>query len=138
MRKRIVLISCVSKKLSHRAKVKNLYVSTLFKYNLKYANTLGTDSIYVLSAKHGLLSLDQEIEPYEQTLNNMHANDVKEWANKVIRQLTAVTLLEEDEFIFLAGNKYRKYLLPHIKNVQIPLEGLRIGKQLQRLKELTS
>ena len=68
----------------------------------------------------------------------MHANDVKEWANKVIRQLTAVTLLEEDEFIFLAGNKYRKYLLPHIKNVQIPLEGLRIGKQLQRLKELTS
>ena len=138
MRKRIVLISCVSKKLSHRAKVKNLYVSTLFKYNLKYANTLGADSIYVLSAKHGLLSLDQEIEPYEQTLNNMHANEVKDWANKVIRQLIIVTSLEEAEFIFLAGNKYRKYLLPHIKNVQIPLEGLRIGKQLKRLKELTS
>lgn len=138
MRKRIVLISCVSKKLSHLAKVKNLYVSTLFKYNLKYANTLGADSIYVLSAKHGLLSLDQEIEPYEQTLNNMHANEVKDWANKVIRQLIIVTSLEEAEFIFLAGNKYRKYLLPHIKNVQIPLEGLRIGKQLKRLKELTS
>lgn len=138
MRKRIVLISCVSKKLPHSAKVKNLYISTLFKLNLKYANTLSTDSIYILSAKHGLLSLNQEIEPYEQTLNNMHANEVKEWANKVKQQLTAITLLEEDEFIFLAGDKYRKYLLPHIKHVQIPLEGLRIGKQLQRLKGLTS
>lgn len=138
MRKRIVLISCVSKKLPHRAKVKNLYVSTLFKYNLKYANTLGADSIYILSAKHGLLSLNEEIEPYELTLNNMPANEVKKWANKVKQQLTAVTLLDEDEFIFLAGDKYRKYLLPHIKHVQIPLVGLRIGKQLQRLKELTS
>ncbi len=138
MRKRIVLISCVSKKLPHSAEVKNLYISTLFKFNLKYANTLGADSIYILSAKHGLISLNEEIEPYELTLNNMPSNEIKEWANKVKQQLTAITLLEEDEFIFLAGDKYRKYLLPHIKHVQIPFEGLRIGKQLQKLKVLTS
>jgi hypothetical protein len=137
MSKRIVLISCVSQKVSHRAKVKDLYVSTLFRLNLKYAERLKPDAIYILSAKHGLLSLEQEIEPYEQTLNNMRTAEIKEWAGKVLSQLNAVAILDEAEFIFLAGDKYRKYLLPHIKNAEVPLKGLRIGEQLQRLKELT-
>lgn len=137
MIKRIVLISCVSQKLPYRAKAKDLYISTLFKLNLKYAHALGADSIYILSAKYGLLSLNQEIEPYEKTLNNMRATEIKDWASKVLRQLKAIVSLDETEFLFLAGDKYRKYLLPHIKNVRIPLEGLRIGEQLKRLKELT-
>jgi hypothetical protein len=138
MRKKIVLISCVSQKLPHRAKARDLYVSTLFKLNLKYANSLSPNEIYVLSAKHGLLELEREIEPYEQTLNNMRTAEIKEWANNVLQQLRSVASLEEAEFIFLAGDKYRKYLLPHIKNAVVPLEGLRIGEQLQRLKELTA
>ena len=138
MSKRIVLISCVSKKLSHNAKAKDLYISTLFKLNLKYAEKLEPDKIFVLSAKYGLLPLDQEIEPYEQTLNNMRSSDVKEWANRVLEQINDVCSIDETEFTFLAGEKYRKYLMPHIKNAQIPLEGLRIGEQLQRLKALTS
>lgn len=113
-------------------------MSTLFKLNLKYANSLSPSEIYVLSAKHGLLELEREIEPYEQTLNNMRAAEIKEWANNVLQQLSSVVSLEEAEFIFLAGDKYRKYLLPHIKNAVIPLKGLRIGEQLQRLKELTA
>lgn len=138
MRKKIVLISCVSQKLQLRAKARDLYVSTLFKLNLKYANSLNPNEIYVLSAKHGLLELEREIEPYEQTLNNMRTAEIKEWANNVLQQLRSVAPLEEAEFIFLAGDKYRKYLLPHIKNAVAPLEGLRIGEQLQRLKELTT
>ena len=138
MSKRIVLISCVSKKLSRNAKAKDLYISTLFKLNLKYAEKLEPDKIFVLSAKYGLLPLDQEIEPYEQTLNNMRSSDVKEWANRVLEQINDVCSIDETEFTFLAGEKYRKYLMPHIKNAQIPLEGLRIGEQLQRLKALTS
>ncbi len=115
-----------------------MYVSTLFKLNFKYANSLSPNEIYVLSAKHGLLELEREIEPYEQTLNNMRTDEIKEWANKVLKQLRSVASLEEAEFIFLAGEKYRKYLLPQIKNTVVPLEGLRIGEQLQRLKELTA
>lgn len=138
MQKKIVLISCVSKKLQHKAKAKDIYVSTLFKLNLKYANSLCPDSIYILSAKYGLLSLEQEIEPYEQTLNNMPTRDIQVWASQVLRELNAITSLDENEFIFLAGEKYRKYLLSQIRNVQVPLKGLRIGEQLQRLKELTT
>jgi hypothetical protein len=108
MNKRIVLISCVSQKLSHRAKVRDIYVSTLFKLNLKYAGSLNPDGVYVLSAKHGLFDLEQEIEPYEQTLNNMKSKEIRLWADKVLRQLNEAASLEESEFVFLAGDKYRK------------------------------
>ena len=138
MSKRIVLISCVSKKLLSVAKTKDLYISTLFKLNLQYAKKLEPDSIFVLSAKYVLLPLNKEIEPYEQTLNNMRSNEVKEWANRVLDQIKEVCSIDETEFTFLSGKKYRKYLLPHMKNVQIPLKGLPVGKQLQRLKELIS
>ena len=138
MKKRIVLISCVSKKLTHRAKAKDLYISTLFKLNLKYAEKLNPDDIFILSAKYGLLPLDREIEPYEQTLNNMRSNEIRQWAHLVLEKLNSVCPIDETEFIFLAGDKYRKYLLPHMRHCQSPLNGLRIGEQLQKLKELTS
>jgi hypothetical protein len=105
---------------------------------LKYANKLNPDGIYILSAKYGLLNLEQEIEPYEQTLNNMRAKKVKQWTSQVIEQIRKISSVDETEFVFLAGEKYRKYLLPHLNNVQIPLKGLRIGEQLQRLEELTA
>lgn len=131
---KIVLISCVSKKLNYKAKAKELYISPLFKLNLKYANTLNPDKILILSAKYGLVGLEQEIEPYDETLNNMSSEENKEWANKIIIQLEKFVDLAKDEFIFLAGEKYRKYLIPHITNYKIPLKGLSIGKQLKFLK----
>ncbi|MDD3014385.1 MAG: hypothetical protein PHC34_11840 [Candidatus Gastranaerophilales bacterium] len=134
---KIVLISCVSKKLSYKAKAKYFYISSLFKYNLKYAQKLSADKIFILSAKYGLLNLEQEIEPYNETLNDKSASAVKEWAGNVINKLKEEIDIDNDNVIFLAGEKYRKYLLPKIKNYEIPLEGLPIGKQLQSLKEST-
>ena len=131
----IVLISCVSKKLSYKTKARDLYISPLFNYNLKYAESLSPYKIFILSAKYGLLDLDREIEPYDITLNRMSAKQIKEWSNQVINQLSKVSKLDEDEFVFLAGERYRKYLIPYIKNYKIPLSGLSIGKQLKYLKE---
>lgn len=132
---KIVLISCVNEKLGHKAKAKDLYISPLFKMNFKYAESLSPDTIFILSAKYGLVNLSDEIEPYDETLNNMPSKDVKEWAERVIDKLRKVADLANDEFIFLARNKYRKFLIPQIKHYRIPLEGLPIGKQLQFLKE---
>jgi len=131
--KKIVLISCVSQKRTYRSKAKDLYISTLFKKNLAYARRLNPDAIYVLSAKYGLLDLETEIDPYNLTLNTMSAGEIRSWADKVVQQLQQVASLQEDHFIFLAGMKYRKYLLPHLRSYEIPLEGLPIGKQLQAL-----
>lgn len=134
---KIALISCASKKLPYKTRAKELYASPLFKLALKYAESLA-DKIFILSAKYGLLDLEEEIEPYNQTLNKMPDSEIKKWAEAVVSQLSIISNLQEDEFIFLAGEKYRKYLLPHIKNYKIPLKGMGIGKQLKYLKENTN
>ena len=95
---------------------------------------LEPDDIYILSAKYGLLELNQEIEPYDLTLNNMSSGQIKFWAIDVLKELKKRANLDHDHFIFLAGQKYRKYLIQHIGSVEIPLQGLTIGKQLQLLK----
>lgn len=131
--KKIILISCVSKKLEHKAKAKELYISPLFVKNLHYAELLNPDIIFVLSAKYGLVDLNHEIEPYNLTLNNMSAFQIREWTDRVLHQLRMVTDVENDDFIILAGNNYRKYLLPHLAHYKVPMEGLSIGRQLQWL-----
>ncbi len=128
--KKIVLISCASKKLPARAKASELYISPLFKGNLNYAKSLNPDKIFILSAKYGLLNLEEMIEPYNETLNEKSKDERQEWANKVLEKLKQEIDLNNDKIIFLAGEKYREFLLPFIKNFEIPLEGLGIGKQL--------
>lgn len=133
--KKYVLISCVSQKLDHPALSKDLYTSTLFKFCYRYATSLKPDAVFILSAKYGLVSCDQEIAPYDMTLNEMKAGEVKKWSERVLVELRKQTDLQKDLFIFLTGDKYRKYLLPHIRNYQIPMKGLRIGEQLSWLKK---
>lgn len=133
--RKIILISCVSKKLDKRAKAKDLYISPLFKYNLKYAQSMNPDKIFILSAKYGLLKLDEEIDTYNETLNTKSSAQIKVWANNVLTQLKNEIDINNDTVIFLAGEKYRKNLTPFINNYEVPMRGLSIGKQLQFLKE---
>jgi cytoplasmic iron level regulating protein YaaA (DUF328/UPF0246 family) len=134
--KTVVLISCVSQKLSNRAKAKELYISTLFKKNMEYAKSLKPENIFILSAKYGLVKLEEEIDTYDETLNTKGSKEIKLWADKVIKSLSKEIDLDMDRVIFLAGEKYRKYLLPSIKNYEIPMEGLGIGEQLKFLTEI--
>jgi hypothetical protein len=70
----------------------------------------------------------------------MPSKDREAWAEVVLKQLQEKGYsLDKDKFVILAGNAYRQYLEPHMKNVEVPFEGLRIGQQkkalLQKLKE---
>lgn len=134
MTKKIVLISCASKKLAYKSKAEDLYISTLFRLSLAYAKKLKPDKIFILSAKYGLLNLNDEIATYNETLNNKPFSDIEIWAEKVVTDLGKMVNLKDDMFIFFAGKKYRKYILPPIKYYKIPLKGLRIGEQLRFLK----
>jgi hypothetical protein len=131
---KIVLISCVKKKLPYRAKAQVFYISTLFLFNLEYARSLKPDAIYILSAKYGLVSLEQEIDPYDLTLNTMGESQKKAWGQNVLMDLRQKADLVNDHFVFLAGKNYRKYLIPSIAYYEIPLEGYTFGEQLRELK----
>ena len=75
-----------------------------------------------------------------KTLKDFDADSKKDWSDQVLKQLQSKGYnLDKDQFIFLAGNDYRKYLEPEMKNVLVPFKGLRIGQQkkalLQKLEE---
>lgn len=132
--RRVVLISCVSKKLETRAQAKNLYTSPLFRFAFAYANKLRPDAIFILSAKYGLVHPEKVTDPYNVTLNDMSSNKIRAWASLVVNQLRQHCDLQQDHFILLAGVNYRKHLIPHLSSYEVPMEGLSIGKQLQYLK----
>ena len=134
MMKKIILISCASKKLAFKSKAEDLYISTLFRLSFAHAKKLKPDKIFILSAKYGLLNLNDEIATYNETLNDKSTSDVKIWAEKVVSKLGKIANLQNDIFIFFAGKKYREYILPQIRYYKIPLKGLRIGEQLKFLK----
>jgi hypothetical protein len=116
MMKRVVLVACASRKLGRAARARELYQSALFRKSMAYAEGLKPDAVFILSAKHGLLAADEVIEPYDVTLGERFD-------------------LERDHFIFLAGQRYREFLLPRMRSVELPLEGMGFGKQLQYLTE---
>lgn len=133
----IVLISCASKKQDAPAPAREIYTSPLFRRNLAYAGSLDPDAIYVLSAKHGLVELDETIEPYDFTLGEMGMLDQRRWARRVRDQLDNVANLHVDHFIFLAEKQYRQNLLPYLTNYEVPTKGLPTDDKLEWLEEQT-
>lgn len=138
---KVVLVSCSAGKESQAAPAEELYNSDLFKKQLEYAKKLtNPNDIYIISAKHHLVPLRAKIEPYNMTLKDMSADERQTWSDTVLSQLQKKGYdLQKDKFVILAGNSYRQYLEPHMKNVEVPFSGLRIGQQkkalLQKLKE---
>lgn len=87
-----------------------------------------------MSAKYGLLDPESVVSPYEMTLNTMRVAERRDWAERVITDLRAL-LTEHDLVVFLAGERYREFLLSPLRKmgmeVEIPMSGLQIGRQLQ-------
>ena len=129
-RKSVVLIACVKTQLPFRAPANELFTSPLFRYSLRYAETLNPDHIFVLSARYGLLELDDVVDPYDVAMNQKTPEEREDWCNGVLEQLREKCDLKRDEFVILAGVNYRECLIDHMKYVEIPMEGLNLGRQL--------
>jgi hypothetical protein len=135
----IVLISCVSKKVfakpGEKILAEKLYDSTLFRLSFAYARKLQTTKIHILSAKHGLLPLEKEIETYNETLNDKSHRERRKRAAKVLKQLREKCATGADKFVILVRKNYYQDLIYHLPNHEMPMEKLPIGKKLQWLKE---
>lgn len=131
----ICLIGCVKMKRKQRCAAKDMYISPLFKARLKYALSLGK-KCYIISAKYGLLGLNDMIDPYDKTLNDMRKAERKAWTIGVIRSLNAAEGLGKGSPVMvLAGDKYREWLERYYK-VSYPFPNMPFGMQLRKLKEM--
>ena len=83
---RVALIGCSGEKLSHAAQIRNLYTSRRFREEVRHAQDVGYRP-FVLSARHGLLDLDEVREPYDETLEDKTPEELAEWATRVMNRL---------------------------------------------------
>lgn len=134
--KRIVLLSCTSKKKNYPCLAAEMYSeSPNFSRAYEYAKLVG-DQIYILSPKYGLLSEDQLIEPYEMSLKRENIQFNKNWSQQIFDKLKQSTDIENDHFTIITGENYYRYYLSNLKHYDIPLKGKRIGEWIPTLSKL--
>ena len=128
MQPRVALIACCGSKRDQVTPAKDLYTSALFRKSRRWAER-HCDDYYILSAKYGLLDKDQCIAPYDCTLNQMTAQERRQWSAEVQTQIE--TRLPNCDLTVLAGKKYSDWTVTQY--TEKPLAGLGIGQQLQWL-----
>jgi hypothetical protein len=132
---RIGLVGCVKLKRDHAAPAADLYTSALFAGRRRWvAQTC--DRWFILSAKHGLVTPEQVLEPYDQTLTAKSRSERRAWTQSVIADLDSqIADLSRHTFEIHAGAAYwdfglRDDLVRAGARVEIPTEHLRQGEQL--------
>ena len=133
----IILVSCVSQKLTRPAPARELYTSDWFKKAANYAELQVAKghavSWRILSAKHSILDPRQTIDPYNVAMYTLTLHQRIQWAFNLANALPFGY-----DYEVLAGCAYTEYLLPMLRakdcNVYTPMAGMSIGQQKQWLK----
>ncbi len=141
---RIVLVGCGRSKQKIPAPAWGLYTSPLFRFTLRYAQTLATlERIFVLSAQHGILPLDKVIDPYDRKLSDLGGKREREaWG---VRAIDALLLqkgcpprAERGELVALAGKDYTDAIRLPVRDAGFrmaePMKGLVQGARMAWLK----
>lgn len=133
----IALIACTKSKRASRSSAAQLYTSPLFNKSLLYASTIAR-RIHILSAKHGLLNLDDKVDPYELSIKDLSSAEKKEWALRVGAKLRQI-VTSKDTVHILAGQDYYLPLMETLKTIRctvsFPLSDLSLGNRIRWLRK---
>ncbi|WP_280459854.1 DUF6884 domain-containing protein [Nocardia carnea] len=130
----LVIASCGAKKAPAACAAAALYTGSYAQMCLRAAWQLADDAadIRILSARHGLLSLTTEVEPYDTRLSDFDAIT----AERLHDQAAAAGLLIRP-VIVLAGAEYTRLVRAVWPTAEAPLLGSRgIGEHRQRLARI--
>jgi len=120
----VILIQCVSSKRDKRLPAKDLYDSVYFDAMKRYAEA-SDDDYRILSAKHGLLHPEVEIDPYDEfgLSDEQAASIATTLANTGINHVEVI-----------AGKKYTNPLTAELEehgiDVRKVCRGMRIGERV--------
>ncbi|MFF4557150.1 DUF6884 domain-containing protein [Streptomyces sp. NPDC001422] len=128
-RKRLILVACGGKKLDTPSTAAGeMYVGSYHKACRKAADALG-DWVMILSAKYGLVGLDDAIDAYDMRIGDPGAITPEE----LTKQARDLEILDADVTV-LGGSAYAD-LASQVWEVDRPVSG-GIGQQLKQLAEI--
>lgn len=119
MLKRVALISCSKRKKAEKSFAKDLYISDSFVRNMEKAECLGFDEIYIISAKHGLLRLDDEVDPYDVNLKEKSEKYVFEWSKGILAELKRSVGISNNHFVIFADPTYSGPLVEQLPKCEV-------------------
>jgi hypothetical protein len=150
----VVLVGCAKQKRTERVTAAEMYSpSPLFRKQLAVARQeVRSTRIFVVSAKHGLMTLRRKIAPYEHRLQDKTRDERREWADWIIDDLydrmscwfyedgwehkRETTPLRAINIVLMMGNEYARPLraaVPDDWTFVEPLAGMQIGERLRWL-----
>lgn len=129
----VVVIPCSGPKLAHAAPAGELYTGSLHTHARRTADALAAHggTILVLSALHGLLPLDQVVEPYDHTWKDAGSITVEE-----LRAQADELGLTGADVVLLTPGQYTQRAAAVWPHARTPLAHLGIGQQRGRLTAL--
>jgi len=126
----VSLVGCGKAKRAHACKAEALYTGSLFTASLSHARAT-SDVVFVVSALHGLVELDEVLEPYDAKLEPAQGY---EWAQRVLASLNRTIGHWPRQITILAGATYAQPLrLVMLGKCLSPLDGLTLGARLRWL-----
>lgn len=126
----LIVVPCGARKLDHRARAAEMYIGSYHRACRRAAEALRPDRLVILSARYGLLDLDDEIEPYDTphgAAGTVTARLLRDQAaRRGIAALDPVMVLGGARHVALAKAVWPRALTP--------LSGTRgMGEQIARL-----
>ncbi|MEU1534185.1 DUF6884 domain-containing protein [Streptomyces fagopyri] len=126
----LIVIPCGARKLDHRARVADMYIGSYHRACRRAAEALRPDRLVILSARYGLLGLDDEIDPYDTPHGAADAVTARLLADQAAER----GITDLDPVVVLGGARHvtlAKTVWPHGLT---PLSGTRgMGEQMARL-----
>jgi len=103
---RIGLVACSATKAPEARPASQLYRGQLHRLALDYAR-FTCDEVFILSARHGLVHLDDVLEPYDSHLLQLSRGGREAWGERVVDQLAHWHPTVDDlHLVLLAGAPY--------------------------------
>jgi hypothetical protein len=126
----LIVVPCGARKLDHPARAGEMYTGSYHRACRRAAEALRPERLVILSARYGLLDLDDEIEPYDTPHGATGAVTAAllrdQAAERGIAALDPVVVLGGARHVALA-----RAVWPHART---PLSGTRgMGEQVARL-----
>lgn len=133
----LIVVGCVAKKGPGPAPARHLYQSQLWRYRMEYAEGTGLPWL-IFSARYGLISPEQVIEPYDVTFKGPYADHRSQLS---ARAAQAIERMRIHALEIHAGADYTADLVPMLVRrgieVRQPLACLGIGEQMHWYAERT-
>lgn len=133
-RPELVVITCGSRKLEHRAPAGELYIGGYHRACRKAAEALQPDRVLILSSAYGLLAPSDIVDPYDTAIDSPRAIT----ATELIDQAGIRGVLRLDPVVVLAGDRHVRLARAVWPHAVSPLTGIGgMGRQIAYLNAIS-